>query len=226
MPPLQVRGICTPIDAFQITLITSLSIHNHHAVHKTGSPLSKWRELSLTSVCLLDTQALDLRSSLSFMCFWWGGVEVSKACHWPVQEMVQATLSLIGPLNAHSCAGTLPAAGAAKCDLNSYSWNFPAVCINMAYTCKSMADHLVANLHILAFQNVFYPQNGCLRIPTGHVPLHITPHSHTSIQKCYHSNDQSRQIFGLARTFLATYHTDYQLYWHSYILLIITLGTH
>jgi len=143
-------------------------------------------------------------------------VEVSKACHWLVQEMVQVTLSLTGPLNAGSRIGTLPAAGAAKRDPNGYSWNFPAVCINMAYTCKSMADHLVANLHIMAFQHVFYSQNGCLRIPTGHVSLHITPHSHTSMQKCYHSNDHSRQIFILVRTFLTTYHTDYQLYWHSY----------
>jgi len=53
------------------------------------------------------------------------GVEVSKACHWPVQEMVQVTLSLIGPLNTCSCAGTLPVAEAARRVLNGYSWKLP-----------------------------------------------------------------------------------------------------
>ena len=98
-----------------------------------------------------------------FYVFLVRGVEVSKACHWPVQEMVQVTLSLTGSLNVCSRAGTLPAAGAAKRDLNSCSWNFPAVCINMAYTCKSMADHLVANLHILAFQHI---------LPSKWMPTH------------------------------------------------------
>jgi len=43
-----------------------------------------------------------------FYVFLVRGVEVSKACHWPVQEMVQVTLSLIGPLHVPSHAGTLP----------------------------------------------------------------------------------------------------------------------
>jgi len=112
-----------------------------------------------------------------FYVFLVRGVEVSKACHWPVQEMVQVTLSLTGSLNVCSRAGTLPAAGAAKRDLNSCSWNFPAVCINMAYTCKSMADQLVANLHILPSSMYFTLKMDAYASPLA-MYLSISPHIH------------------------------------------------
>jgi len=37
------------------------------------------------------------------------------------------TLTLIGPLVTPCRVGTLPAAGAATRDLNSYSWKFPGL---------------------------------------------------------------------------------------------------
>ena len=76
------------------------------------------------------------------------------------------TLTLIGPLVMPCRVGTVPAAGAAMHDLNGYSWKFPGL-HQHAYACKPMADHSGANLHILALQHVFYPQNECLHISTG-----------------------------------------------------------
>jgi len=161
-------------------------------------------------VCLLDTQALDVRFSLSFMCFWWGGGGGLQSLplassrdgassrgyqEWPLWLLLEISCCLHG--------------------ISLYRL------IHGFY-----GGPLVADLHILAIQNAFYPQNGCLRIPASHVSLHFTPRSHTIIQKRYYNNDQSRQISSLVRTFLTTYHANYRLYWHSYRLLLIIPGTH
>ena len=122
--------------------------------------------------------------------------------------MVQMTLTLIGPLITPSHAGTLPGAGAVRRGPNGSPGNFlvsASICLYMQtnggpFWGKSPHTGLPACI---------LPSNGCLRIPTGHVSLHITPHPHTITQKYYHNNDQSRQIFGLVRSFLAAYHTDY-----------------
>ena len=158
-----------------------------------------------------------------------GGVEVFKACHWPVQEMVQVTLSLIGPLPAG-----FPRWHAAS-SRGYQEWPLwllleISCCLHGISLYRLIhgfyGGPLVADLHILAIQNAFYPQNGCLRIPASHVSLHFTPRSHTIIQKRYYNNDQSRQISSPVRTFLTTYHANYRLYWHSYRLLLIIPGTH
>jgi len=125
---------------------------------KTGSPIPNWRELRLTPVCLLDTQALNLRFSLPFMHFRCAGDGGLKACDLPARKRVQMTLALIGPLSrASSWHGA--SSRAAKRDLSArpapgiflaYASNWPIHAIPMADHLVSKSPHsdpLACNLH-------------------------------------------------------------------------------
>ena len=152
--------IYTAINAFQRTLITFHNISNQHAVYKTRSPMSNWRELRLTSICLLDTQAKILGPR--FLLRVSGeGVEVSKPaigqfkrwCNWPYPWLVLSTRVAV----------------LARCQQQGQpsvtSTATPGIFLYMLIH----TDHLGANHRTLAIQNAIYPQIGCTRISTGHI---------------------------------------------------------
>jgi len=69
-------------------------------------------------------------------------------------------------------AGTLPAAEAARHDLNGYSWKLPIH--------ASPGGPFVANPHILAIQNVFTLKMDAYAFPLA-IYLSISPHIHIQV---------------------------------------------